>query len=76
MADRVKLAQKCTDSEDIAKFIVRIFSKLKRITRINPEPYQIVLKCLAVFKKIAHSSDPGELPRNLSSQRDKSYVRL
>ena len=44
-------------------------SKIKQITGTQPEPYQIVLKCLAIFKKVANNLQAGEMRSNLQASK-------
>ena len=42
---------------------------MKISTGNESQPYSIYLKCFAIFKKVAHSLEPGETPSNVCSVR-------
>ena len=43
---------------------VLVLSKLKKINATATQPQRNVLKYFALFKKVAHSLEPGETPSN------------
>ena len=55
---------------------VLVLSKLKMINATAPQPQRIVLKYFVLFKNVAHSLEPGEMPSNSSSLEASLFISL
>ena len=54
---------------------VLVLSKLKIINATAPQPQHNVLKCFAIFKNVAHSLEPIEMPSSSASHQAPNYVQ-
>ena len=51
------------------------FKLIEKINATAPQPQRNVLKHFAIFKKVAHSLEPGETPSYPASHQAPKYVQ-